>query len=433
MTQVEQEWIVDWRHKSFPPTGAGTASSDFADAKWRLFSDFTTPIVALKESALTHNLTLMREYCARYGVQLAPHGKTTMSPELITRQLDHGAWGMTAATAWQARAMLGFGAHRIIIANECLDPVGLSWIAAHVRDHPGTEVLAFVDSVAAVEEMRTVLGAVPSAPPMPVLVEVGVEGGRAGARGVPAAVEVGEAVAAAPELSLAGVAGFEGVIGATREARVLDAVRAFLRDIRESAERLMTAGAFREDHPVLLSAGGSAYFDQVAEVFTADRDRYLRPVEVVLRSGCYLTHDHGAYQEVSPFRGSGEPDLRPAMEVWARVLSTPEPGLAIIDAGKRDISTDGRMPAVLGRRREGRYEEWSGAGEYPPAKTGVVVDHVNDQHGFVHFGDGPDPLLRVGDLVRLGISHPCTTFDKWRAIPLVDDDYTVTGAVRTVF
>ncbi|NED94987.1 amino acid deaminase [Phytoactinopolyspora alkaliphila] len=433
MTRAEQEWSLDWRHKGFPPSAAGTPSSRIGAAGWRLLTDFTTPVAALKESALEHNLDVMRRYCSRNGVELAPHGKTTMSPDLIRRQLVHGAWGMTAATAWQARAMLEFGARRVLIANECLDPVGLRWLAERVRDDPGAEVLAFADSVAAVESMRAVLHGIPSAPPVPVLVEVGVDGGRAGARGVSAAVDVGRAVAAAPELSLAGVAGFEGVIGSSREPQVIDAVQGFLHGIRQTAERLMVAGAFREDHPVVLSAGGSAYFDQVVEVFTAERSRYRREVEVVLRSGCYLTHDHGVYQEASPLRTGGETDLRPAMEVWSRVLSTPEPGLAIIDAGKRDISTDGRMPTVLGRRRDGRYQEWVAEGETGSAGHGVVVDHFNDQHGFVHVKDGADDVLRVGDVVRLGISHPCTTFDKWRVIPVVDDDYLVIGAVRTIF
>jgi D-serine deaminase-like pyridoxal phosphate-dependent protein len=420
------EWHLDWRCKSFPPSAQGVPATRIPDARWQLLSDFSTPIAALQESALTHNLATMRRFCAEHNVQIAPHGKTTMSPELITRQLEHGAWAMTAATAWQARAMVGFGARRVIIANECLDPIGLRWIAEHMRADPASEIMVFVDSVTAVDAMCAVLREVASAGPVrpvPVLVEVGVQDGRAGARDLATAVEVGRAAGAAPEVELAGVAGFEGVIGSTRVPDVVTAVRRFLGDIRTAAEHLITADAFRRNQPVVLSAGGSAFFDQVVDVFTADRDRYARPVEVVIRSGCYVTHDHGTYRAASPFAGHTEGDFRPALQVWARVLSTPEPGLALVDAGKRDISTDGRLPTVLGRYRDGHHSELAD----------VTMSGANDQHGYLRIDPAGDDALQVGDLVRLGVSHPCTTFDKWRVIPVVDDAHRVVSAVRTFF
>lgn len=209
------EWTIDWRCKSFPPAADGLPAARVADARWRVLHDFTTPVAVLKQDALTHNLDRMREYCSAHGVAIAPHGKTTMSPELVAAQLEYGAWGMTAATAWQARAMVAFGARRVMIANECLDPVGLGWVAAYLRDHPEVEIYAFVDSLAAVEAMQAVLrdrqaddgASVGSHRPVPVLVELGVSGMRAGARDVGSAVEVGRAVTKAPELELAGVAG----------------------------------------------------------------------------------------------------------------------------------------------------------------------------------------------------------------------------------
>ncbi|NED99490.1 hypothetical protein G1H10_04850 [Phytoactinopolyspora halotolerans] len=483
----DDEWLIDWRCKSFPPLAEGTPASQIGEAKWDLLTDFTTPVAALQESALAHNLDRMRSYCAEHGVRIAPHGKTTMSPELIRRQLEHGAWAMTAATAWQARAMLTFGVPRVIIANECIDPVGLQWIVHYMWVNRDAEVYVFVDSIDAVEAMRTAIqesvararrprnlssatpselatsatdgarsmldrisapsgdpasggfpgfpGFPPVARPIPVLVEVGVVGGRAGVRDVSTAVAVGRAVAHAPELELAGVGCFEGVLGGRRVPEVVEPVREFLRTTRRVGEELMDADAFRAERPVILTAGGSAFFDQVVDVFTADREQYRRPVEVVIRSGCYVTHDHSTYREASPFRSAGESDFVPAMQVWSRVLSTPEPGLAIIDAGKRDISTDARMPLVLGRWRDGVYQPFGdGTGDDDAGgAASVIVDRFNDQHGYVQMTGAGTPPLRVGDLVALGISHPCTTFDKWRVIPVVDDERHVVGAVRTFF
>jgi D-serine dehydratase len=424
---VTDELVVDWPWKSFPPGAAGLPAARIPDAGWQLQRDFATPIAVLKESALAHNLARMRDYCAAHGVRHAPHGKTTMSPELIRRQLDHGVWGMTAATAWQARAMMGFGARRVLIANECVDPVGLRWIAERLRDEPDVEIYVFADSAAAVTAMCAVLDDIADARPLPVLVEVGAASGRAGVRGVPAAVAVGQAVAAAPELTLAGVAGFEGVTGASREPGTIDQVRAFLTDLRETGRALAAAAAFPADQPAIVSAGGSMFFDLVVEELSAD---YGHQVEVVLRSGCYLTHDHGLYRANSPLEAH-PPDFQGALEVWTRVISTPEPNLAIVDTGRRDVGTDAGNPTVLLRSPAAHARLTGLAGtRIDPARM-PTVRAFNDQHGFVHV---PEPgMLQVGDLIALGISHPCTTLDKWRAIPVVDDDYRVVAAVRTYF
>lgn len=374
--------------------------------------DFLTPIAVLRESALAANLAQMRSYCEQKGVRIAPHGKTTMSPELVARQLAAGAWGMTAATAWQARKMIEFGARRVIVANICIDPIGLRWLAEQVRDSSGLEVLCFADSITAVRQMRGILADVDaSASPFPTIVELGFIGGRCGARTVADAVVVGHEIASAPELRLAGVGGFEGAIGGSRDTRTVKAVNAFLSRMRDTALRLMDDGRFAQNHPVVLTAGGSAFFDSVVDVLAGDN--YPTAVEVVLRSGCYLTHDHGAYAAVSPGL------FQPALEVWSRVISTPEPDQAILDAGRRDVSFDAGLPTVIGLRRINRQI---------PVPEGLQVERLNDQHAFVR-GSG----LEVGDLVMLGISHPCTTFDKWRAIPVVDDDYRVLSVAHTEF
>jgi len=142
----------------------------------------------------------------------------------------------------------------------------------------------------------------------------------------------------------------------------------------------------------------------------------------VLRSGCYLTHDHGEYAAMGPdARGLG-PSLRPAIELWAPVLSCPEPGLALACAGRRDVAFDQGMPLPLRLRRPD--------GTIEPASE-LSVTRLDDQHAYVNVQPGSE--LAPGDLICFGISHPCTTFDKWRVIPVVDDDYHVVDAVHTFF
>ena len=349
----------------------GLTVGEIGAQRYRL-GDLALPLLVLRESALAHNLALMHGWCAERGLSLAPHGKTTMAPQLIRRQLDAGAWGMTAATVQQLAVMRAAGARRVILANQL---VGAAEIGQFERARQGIEVLTLVDSVAGVAALDAGVRT-----PLRVLIELG--GTRAGCRTDEQVYEVASAVAASRHLELAGIEGFEGTLGADRSPATLAAVDAFVDRMRRLVEALDLD---------LVTAGGSALFD--------------RPVRVVLRSGCYLTHDDGLYAGVSPL------PLRPALELWARVLSCPEPGLAIAGFGKRDAPYDLGLPVVR-------------------SVAGVEVEALNDQHAFLR---DPSGALRVGDVVVCGISHPCPAFDKWSLIPVVDDDDMVIDAVRTLF
>lgn len=384
--------------KSFPPSAWGMPEEAFLASAPRL-SAFQTPLLTLDASAMAHNVATMAAWTAERGLLLAPHGKTTMSPKLWRQLLDAGAWGITVATGWQAQVARSAGVPRILLANELIDPVALRWLGDELAD-PGLEVYCWADSVAAVEAMRAAFAGRPPARPVSVLVELGGLGGRAGARTVHEGLAVAQAIGAAPELELAGVAGWEGALGHGREQDELGRVAALLDEVVEFA------GAVDWPRRPIVTAGGSSYFDVVAERFA----QLAGSADLVLRSGAYQVHDAGRYSRISPLRAS----LRSAMHGWTRVLSTPEPGLVILDGGKRDFPYDDGLPTS----------------DYGP------VVRVNDQHSFLEPAPG-DPVPAIGQVLRLGLGHPCTAFDKWRAIPVVldadADDPVVVDVVRTLF
>jgi D-serine deaminase-like pyridoxal phosphate-dependent protein len=408
---------VDETTKGFPPIRARVPLREIGARGWTL-ADLQPPIVALRRSALEHNLALMAAYCDRHGVELAPHGKTTMAPQLWDLQLEAGAWGLTAATAVQARAMRAFGVGRILIANEVTDPGSIRWVADDLAG--GGELLCYVDSLRGVELLERHLRDAGPARPLKVLVELGHRGGRTGCREPEEAVEVGRAVGRSTRLALAGVAGFEGTVAHDRAAGSLDGVRAFLDALRGLTERLLDDGALGPD-PV-VSAGGSLYFDLVVERLAGGwRDDAAR---VILRSGCYLTHDAGFYDRSSPFAAEpADRRFRSALEAYGAVLSRPEPGLALLGLGRRDVPFDQGYPRPLLVRGPG--------GSAEPIDGRVEITALNDQHAFCRVG--PEVRLEVGDLVLCGISHPCTAFDRWRIIPVLDDDDHVVDAVATFF
>jgi D-serine deaminase-like pyridoxal phosphate-dependent protein len=410
------------------PPGAGAADVAAWAAVRPPLRDFPTPLVTVSEEAIAHNLRTMADWCRSAGVSLSPHGKTTMSRVLWDRQLAAGAWGITVATPWQASVAMEWGVPRVLLANELVQPAALRSLAPHAQ-----RLTAWADSVRAVEIMSAALASTSAPAPLPVLVEVGAEGGRTGARGREAALAVARAIADAPPLRLAGVGGYEGALAHDAASSSLARVRSFLDEMLAVHDALNDEGLYPEGEPVILTAGGSAFFDEVAAVLAPRRDLdgvHGRVVDVVLRSGAYITHDDGFYRAITPFsRGAGGAGqcLRPAIHGWATVLSRPEPGLVLVDAGKRDLPYDEGFPVVQVMRP---------LGEAPAVRLdGAEVTAMNDQHTFIRIPH--DSPLQVGDVVRLGLSHPCTTFDKWQALPIVDDanadEPRVIGLLETHF
>ncbi|MBG0828188.1 alanine racemase [Planomonospora sp. ID67723] len=350
---------------------------------------FTFPVMVAHRDALRHNIATLAAFAREHGLTLVPHAKTTMSPEIVRAQLDAGAWGLTAATPSQALTLCEFGVSRVLLANQIFDPAALDALAARLAGDPSFEFLCFVDSVAGVETLSRHAGS----RPFRVLAELGHEGGRAGSRTLEDLLEVAAAAQAAPGVELAGVAGYEGSLKSAAE------VRRYLHRLMEAVEHL------RVRNPI-LSVGGSQWFDVIGRELAACQ------AVVMLRSGAYVSHDDGYYRERTPYtRIEGE--LRPALEIWAHVLSVPEPGLAVVGFGKRDAPFDEGLPVPRG------------------AVEGATVLKVQDQHTVLRLA--PDSPVRPGDLVSFGISHPCTAFDKWRVMPVVDDDYLVVDLISTFF
>ncbi|MFF4244224.1 alanine racemase [Streptomyces sp. NPDC001822] len=416
--------VVDHRFKALPPDAEGLTVGALAAERRNLFTGgFTTPVLALSAESLEANLALLETYAERHGLAFAPHGKTSMSPQLFARQLEHGAWGITAAVPHQARVYRAHGIRRIFLANELVDAAALRWLAGELDADPGFTFVCYVDSVRGVELMDEALRAAGAVRRVDVVVELGAgEGARTGARTEADCAAVADAVAAAPALRLVGVAGYEGEVPDASPERV----RAWLGRLVALAADLDAAGRFAalaDDEEIIVSAGGSAWFDAVADVFAAV-PALSRPVLKLLRSGAYVSHDDGHYRHVTPFnRIPEEGALQPAFRLWAQVVSRPSPEQAFVNAGKRDAAYDLDLP-------EAQVVRSARDGSVRPA-TGVTVTGLSDQHGWVR--TDAETGLEVGDWVGLGLSHPCTSFDKWQLIPLVEADGTVTDYIRTFF
>ncbi|MFZ1012318.1 MAG: amino acid deaminase [Terracidiphilus sp.] len=397
------------------------APEEIARLGWNLLrEDISLPAAVLYQRKLQHNLAWMKKFMESYGLRLAPHGKTTMAPRLFAMQLEAGAWGITLATAHQVAVAHAHGVRRVLMANQLVGKENMSIIARLLRD-PAFDFYCLVDSAANIEQLGHAFSASPR--PLPVLLELGVPGGRAGVRNEDQLRAVLEALSHWGEsLTLCGIEIYEGVL--SDEA----AIRSYLRRAVAVTRTLLAEKRFA-CAPILLSGAGSAWYDVVAEEFSAADFADL--VEIVLRPGCYLTHDVGAYRQaqerilahnsVARQMHSG---LVPALQVWSYVQSVPEAARAIIGLGKRDAAFDSGLPVPALHYRPGEAAP-------RPAPAHWSMTKMMDQHAFLQIESGDD--ICVGDMMAFDIAHPCLTFDKWRVLSIVDEKYDVVDVVRTFF
>ncbi|WP_225562909.1 amino acid deaminase [Rhodanobacter sp. DHG33] len=381
-----------------------------------LLEGVSLPAAVISEPALANNIAWMQRFADDHGAQLAPHGKTTMTPALFRRQLDAGAWGITLATATQCAAAFEHGVARLLMANQLVGGPNMTIVAGLIER--GADYCCLVDSAANVEALNQFFGK--RCLTVQVLIEFGVSGGRCGVRDTSALAALVDAIAAAPAVTLCGIEGYEGLIGGEH---AVDRVRAYAGQLVATLRALMDSRAFAGRKPI-VTAAGSQWFDLIAEAFDqADLRERCTPV---LRPGCYVAHDHRSYldalAEVKARHPELEGNLQPALAVFAHVQSLPEPGQAVIAMGKRDISCDPDLPIPLQRHRTGEPAQ--------PLRH-CAVRKVMDQHTMLVIPDGLD--LRIGDILSFGASHPCLTFDKWRQILRVDDELRVLEAMPTFF
>ena len=423
---MTNELILDPHCKSYPLTATPCLASDLGSKGWNVLADdLPYPLAVIRNTALTHNLAWMQDYANRKGVMLAPHGKTTMSPQLFARQLQAGAWGLTFATVYQLSVGVDAGARRAIIANQVVCDADLDGLQNLLLRHPDLRVWFLVDSIAQLRCIEDWAARRASTLCFDTLLEIGVPGQRTGCRTLDEAMALAQAMSRSPAVQLGGIECYEGGVARCDSAHDAQEVTALLRRVTEVARQCDQQRLF-VGTDILITAGGSAVFDLVVPLLRTQG--LSKPVQGILRSGCYITHDHGNYMRFLKHveqREGLDASLRPALEIWTMVQSVPEPGLALLTGGRRDLSYDLEMPVPV---------RWARRAERTATNTpaGWTISALNDHHAYLRY-DPASTTPAVGDRVALGISHPCTTFDKWRWLPLVDDNESVIEGIRTHF
>jgi D-serine dehydratase len=418
---VRADRQIGWLNKGLGKMDEPAAAEDIARLGWNLLrEDLSLPSAVLYRDRLQHNLAWMQRFMDAYKIRLAPHGKTTMAPRLFEMQLKSGAWGITLASAHQTMVAHAHGVKRVLLANQLVGRQNMETVAGLLGD-PEFEFYCLVDSAVGVDLLGEFFAA--RGLRLNVLLELGVMGGRCGVRDDAQLQAVLSALARwSKTVQLCGVELYEGVLKEEAE------IRAFMQRACDVMRTLLERKAFARV-PALLSGAGSAWYDVVAEEFAVAG--FGDAVEIVLRPGCYLTHDVGNYETQqkrilasNPIAREMRSGLVTALHVWAYVQSIPENELAVVGMGRRDAAFDSGLPTPALHFRPGSDHPHACPTHWETAK-------MMDQHAYLKIATGDD--VRVGDMVAFNISHPCLTFDKWRTLPILDEHYNVVDVVQTYF
>lgn len=401
--------------------------ANFSRQGWNILAEeVSLPIAVLREKDIHHNAQWMQNFSEKAQVKLAPHGKTSMAPELFKLQLNAGCWGMSLATIPQVINAYQHGIKRIILANQLIGKFHCQQLLMLLKDAE-FEFYCFVDSIENAQWLGNYFAN--KDVKLKLLIEMGVTGGRCGWRDFTKIDPLVETIAHYPQLELAGISFYEGVIHGDNAT---ENIVTFIENIKQLFIQLQEQKAFCQQE-VIITGAGSAWYDVVAKQLTTQTQNLnFTPV---IRPGCYLIHDTGIYQDAQSsvinrsqlacdIRDKNGGDLTSSLTVWAYVHSVPEKGLAIIGLGKRDAAFDAGLPTPELHFRPGQTAPQS-------TPKSWQVTKIMDQHCMMDIGENDD--IKPGDLMCFSTSHPCLTLDKWRKIAIIDDNYRVTQQITTYF
>lgn len=377
------------------------------------------PAALIKKSALKNNIRWMQDYANARGVSLAPHGKTTMTPWIFQQQQKAGAWAIGVGSAWQASIAMSAGIERVLMVNQLVGKANMALVSKLKNKHASVDYICCVDSEANARALSDFFSQ--QGQTLDVLIELGVPGGRCGCRSTEQALALAKHVAELPGLRLRGLELYEGVLHGENPQPKIEA-------LLQDAAALACQLACYVDGEFLLTGAGSVWYDVVCNIWlAAEKPANCR---IAIRPGCYITHDGGIYQEAQEQLIARDRiacdlggDLVSALELVAMVQSVPESDRAIVNFGKRDSAFDAGLPQPIAHYRQGKPLA-------SPSET-LETTGIMDQHAMLKLKPGAD--VQVGDILVFSTSHPCLTFDKWKALLLVDDEYNVLDELETAF
>lgn len=410
---------------------------DIPNKKWNILKqDIQFPILTINENKFNKNLISMKKYSDANNVYLAPHCKTSMSPQLLNKIEELGCWGFTAANNQQLMVLLQMGVKKIILANLITNESNLLNIFELLKKHKHvSELYVCVDSRFGVNLINKISKKYSFNKKIKVLIEIGITNSRSGIRNLSALKSlIKSIVKLPPNFILSGILFYEGAAKSNNYQITLKKVKKIIMFGITCINFLARNNLIRNDE-YIISGGGSEFFDLV--VFYIRKFNKFKKTRIIIRPGSYIAYGHGYYMSVLK-----KLDIRkkiliknkiykaselfsPSLELWAYIISQQDDGKAILNFGKRDVSYDLGLPIPLAIYRNSKLIKKI------EKNNKIKIFKLNDQHAFIKFNKGFD--IKVGDLLKFGVSHPCITLDNWNTLFMINSNYLIKEGIKTFF
>lgn len=338
----------------------------FQDIIGRHKIEVDTPALLLDMGAAERNIARMAKFFSDKTCKLRPHVKTHKLPLIAHKQIEAGAIGITCAKVEETKIFLEAGLKNILIANEI---VGHKKIQKLIHLSIYGDLIVCVDQFENARDISEAAGTLGKK--MDVLVEVDVGLNRCGVKPGKPALELVQKISQLGDLKFRGLMGYEGgllIKDPEEKKRKCTECNQWLVGTKELIEK----NGFQVE---IVSGGGSGTYNLTG----------VYPGITEIQVGSYVTMD-------STYRAYVL-DFEQAVTVLTTVISRPDKQRAVVDAGKRSLSSDEGMPICK--------------------LTGISISKLNDEHGFLRI-ESPDHDLSVGEKIEIIPSHGCTT------IPLFD-------------
>ena len=347
----------------------------------RTLADIDTPAAVIDLDLVRRNIHTMQRHLAGTPVHVRPHVKHHKTPGIALLQIEAGAPGVTCAKVGEAEAMVEGGVGDVLIANQVVGPIKIARLCALARR---ARVTVAVDDARNVRELSE--AAVATGVSIGIVIEIEVGMNRCGVLPGDPALALAKEIDASPGLDLVGLMGYEGhAVGIVDRAEREAVARTSLAAVIETKAACEAAGLeIRE-----VTGGGTNTFD-----ITSAIDGWTE-----LQCGTYVTMDVG-------FRQHAGHAFEQAMWILSTVVSTPAPGRAVLDVGRKSMAFEpGGLPLV----------------EDPP---GVELLSLSEEHGSLALHDQA-PDLQPGDRLKVTPWHGCTTFNLHDTLYVIQDDEVV--------
>jgi D-serine deaminase-like pyridoxal phosphate-dependent protein len=352
------------------------------------FQQLDTPALLIDLDRLEANIARMAALAQSHGVKLRPHTKTHKCPEIAKMQIAAGAAGVTCAKLGEAEATAAAGVDDILIANQI---IGEQKFKRLIELSKKAKVCVAVDSVFGAKSLNAALAQFNQT--LDLVIEINCGQNRAGVLPGEEALNLAKEIAPFKQLKLRGLMthGGHAYNQATREG-IEKIGRAEGRVMVETAELLRSNGI-----PVETVSVGSTPTAQFCASVSGVTE---------IRPGTYVFYD---LTQVDLFACRLE-DC--ALTVLATVISCPASNRAVIDAGKKALTSDPR----------GRSGKDGGYGLI--LEKQVAITRLSEEHGVIE----SDAQFEIGEKVRILPNHACVV------VNMFDEMYGIRdGQVERVF